>query len=57
MNKILLILFLIISLFNNNVFPQTEKPTGTLTFHVNGFENNTGQAILLLYRPDDDVPK
>ena len=57
MKKILLILSSMIQLFSSNAFSQAEKTTGTLTFRVTGFETNSGQAILLLYRPGDDVPK
>ena len=57
MKKTLLILFTIVSLFNINLFSQTEKPENPLIFKVTGFESNSGQAILLLYRPNDDVPK
>ncbi|MEI7491622.1 MAG: DUF2141 domain-containing protein [Bacteroidota bacterium] len=57
MKKILLILSSVILIFSIDGFSQTEKHTGTLTFKVTGFEDNTGQAILLLYRIEDDVPK
>ncbi len=55
--KVLLILSSVISIFSINGFSQTEKHTGPLTIQVTGFEDNSGQAILLLYRPEDDVPK
>ena len=57
MKKVLLILYSAISIFSIEGFSQTENPPGTLTFKVTGFESNTGKAILLLYRPEDDVPK
>ncbi|MFZ4564500.1 MAG: DUF2141 domain-containing protein [Bacteroidales bacterium] len=57
MNKYLLILPVFIFLLNIKVHSQAEKPVGALTAHVTGFENNAGEAILLLYRPEDPVPK
>ncbi|MCX6265960.1 MAG: DUF2141 domain-containing protein [Bacteroidetes bacterium] len=57
MKKIHLILSSVITIFSINGFSQTEKNTGPLTFHVTGFEDNSGQTILMLYRPEDDVPK
>ena len=57
MKNILVIFSSVLSLFSVSVFSQPEKPASMLTFQVAGFENNSGQAILLLYRPDDDVPK
>ena len=36
---------------------QTEKTTGTLTFNVTGFLDNSGQVIVKLYRKNDEIPE
>ena len=56
MQKTLLSLAIIFSLVHSCAWSQTPKPAETLTFHVTGFENNTGQAIVYLYRQEDKVP-
>lgn len=57
MKKNFLILTAIFSLVSVSLFSQTETTTGILTFKVTGFESSSGQAILMLYRPADNVPK
>ncbi len=50
-------LILMISLAGLNLHAQTDKPAGSLTFHITGFEKNLGQALILFYSKDDKVPK
>lgn len=57
MKNSFLVLSLLLLLNSAVGFSQTENPTGTLAFHIAGFENNTGQTIVLLYRKADKVPK
>ena len=56
MKKLILTIYLMIPLLSNTVFSQTAKPSETLTFHVTGFENNTGQALVFLFKEGDNVP-
>lgn len=35
---------------------QTDKPADTLTFQITGFEDNTGQVLVQLFRKEDKVP-
>ena len=57
MKNSFLILSLVLLLDSIEVLSQTENPPGTLTFHITGFENNTGQTLVLLYRKENKVPK
>jgi uncharacterized protein (DUF2141 family) len=36
---------------------QKSAPTGTLTFNISGFSDNTGQVLVQLFRKEDKVPK
>ncbi len=38
------------------VYSQKCSTTGTLTFNVTGFADNSGQVIVQLFRKDDKVP-
>jgi uncharacterized protein (DUF2141 family) len=57
MKKTLLFLSIILSFSAFQLFSQSAKTETFITFHVTGFENNSGQAMLHLYRKTDDVPK
>jgi len=39
-----------------NIFAQTEKSMGSLTFNVVGFANDEGQILVQLFRKEDKVP-
>lgn len=36
---------------------QTPEPTGTLTFNISGFSDNSGQVLVQMFRKDDKVPR
>jgi uncharacterized protein (DUF2141 family) len=56
MKKFLLGTSFIAALCANNLFSQTANAENTLTFHIIGFEDNAGQALLKLFRKEDKVP-
>lgn len=57
MKNINLILSSLLMLLTINVSSQTVQPIGTLTFHIAGFSDNSGQVIVQLFRKEDKVPK
>jgi uncharacterized protein (DUF2141 family) len=57
MNKIILVLIVGIIILKTDLYSQTQSSTGTLSFNVTGFLNNTGQVVVELYRKEDKVPK
>lgn len=56
MKKTILSLFAVILLFAATGYSQTEYSKGTITFIVKGFEDNSGQVFINLYRINDDIP-
>jgi uncharacterized protein (DUF2141 family) len=57
MNKRIIVLFGIILCCNTDGYSQTGKIMGTLTFHVTGLSDTTGQVMVQLFRKEDQVPK
>ena len=55
MKKRLICLSFMLTLLSTSIFSQ--PAVETLTFHVTGFGDNIGQALVYLYRAQDDVPK
>jgi len=56
MKTTLLIIFIILS-GSTKLFSQTEiNAKDTLTFYVNNFSSDTGQAVVMLFREEDNLP-
>ena len=57
MKKLTFVLLGTILFLANIAISQTAKTTtGTLTFNVSGFEDNTGQVVVQLFHKYDDMP-
>ncbi|MEI6767012.1 MAG: DUF2141 domain-containing protein [Bacteroidota bacterium] len=56
MKNVRLSLLLLINLLAVSAFSQTAQTETTFTVHASGFESNTGQAMLRLFRAGDEVP-
>lgn len=56
MKRLNLILSFILLLLVSKGFSQAAKTTGTLTFYITGFADNSGQVLIELYRKYDKVP-
>jgi uncharacterized protein (DUF2141 family) len=56
MKKLLLLASLCLFQPCKGLNAEPQETEGKLTFHLTGFENNSGQAILKLFRQEDKLP-